>query len=82
MYAHASVGVIHVRPILDLRRGEDIEKMQQIAERTFELVVRYGGAWSGEHGDGLVRSPFNERYFGARLYRAFGEVKELFDPQT
>ncbi len=82
MYAHASVGVIHVRPILDLRRGEDIEKMQQIAERTFELVVRYGGAWSGEHGDGLVRSPFNERYFGARLYRAFGEVKELFDPQN
>ena len=80
MYAHASVGVIHVRPILDLRRGEDIEKMQQIAERAFELVVQYGGAWSGEHGDGLVRSPFNERYFGRRLYRAFGEVKQLFDP--
>ncbi len=82
MYAHASVGVIHVRPILDLRRGEDIEKMRQIAERTFELVVQYGGAWSGEHGDGLVRSPFNERYFGTRLYRAFGEVKALFDPQN
>lgn len=82
MYAHASVGVIHVRPILDLRRGEDIEKMQQIAERSFELVVQYGGSWSGEHGDGLVRSPFNKRYFGARLYRAFGDVKQLFDPHN
>ncbi len=82
MYAHASVGVIHVRPILDLRRGEDIEKMQQIAERTFELVVQYGGAWSGEHGDGLVRSPFNERYFGPQIYAAFGQIKALFDPDN
>ena len=82
MYAHASVGVIHVRPILDLRKSGDIEKMRRIAERTFELVVQYGGAWSGEHGDGLVRSSFNERYFGAQLYRAFAEIKELFDPQN
>ncbi len=81
MYAHASVGVIHLRPILDLRRQDDVERMKLIAERTFELVLRYGGAWSGEHGDGLVRSPFNERFFGPQIYRALGEVKQLFDPR-
>ena len=81
MYAHASVGVIHLRPILDLRQQGDIDKMKAIAERTFELVLHYGGAWSGEHGDGLVRSPFNERFFGQRIYRALQDVKALFDPR-
>jgi FAD/FMN-containing dehydrogenase/Fe-S oxidoreductase len=81
MYAHASVGLIHLRPILDLRRAGDVERMREIAERAFELVVGYGGAWSGEHGDGLVRSPFNERFFGPELYQAFRDVKRLFDPR-
>jgi len=81
MYAHASVGVIHVRPLLDLRQAKDIELMKTIANQTFELVVEYGGSWSGEHGDGLVRSPFLERYFGSQLYGAFRELKTLFDPQ-
>ncbi len=81
MYAHASVGVIHLRPILDLKRRGDIERMKQIAERTFELVMHYRGAWSGEHGDGLVRSPFNERFFGPKIYQAFRDVKRLFDPR-
>ena len=81
MYAHASVGLIHLRPILDLRRGGDVERMREIAERAFELVVGYGGAWSGEHGDGLVRSPFNERFFGPEIYQAFRDVKHLFDPR-
>ncbi len=80
MYAHASVGVIHVRPILDLRHQEDIERFKGIAEETFELVRKYKGSWSGEHGDGLVRSPFNERFFGKQLYGAFGQIKKLFDP--
>lgn len=80
MYAHASVGVIHVRPILDLRQHVDIDRFKKIAEETFELVVEYGGSWSGEHGDGLVRSPFNKQYFGDQLYAAFKEVKNLFDP--
>ncbi len=82
MYAHASVGVIHVRPILDLREAEDIEKLKNISEDTFELVRKYGGSWSGEHGDGLVRSAFNRRFFGEQLYQAFLEVKQLFDPQN
>jgi len=82
MYAHASVGVIHVRPILDLRLAEDIERLKHIAEETFELVVKYKGSWSGEHGDGLVRSAFNKRFFGDTLYNVFLEVKKLFDPDN
>ncbi len=82
MYAHASVGVIHVRPILDLRLAEDIERLQHITEDTFKLVMEYGGSWSGEHGDGLVRSAYNKRFFGDTLYHAFLEVKNLFDPKN
>ncbi|MEM8968659.1 MAG: FAD-linked oxidase C-terminal domain-containing protein, partial [Bacteroidota bacterium] len=82
MYAHASVGVIHVRPILDLRLKEDIERFQRIADETFSLVQHYGGSWSGEHGDGLVRSAYNEEFFGTKLYQAFREVKQLFDPEN
>lgn len=80
MYAHASVGVIHVRPILDLRLAEDIERLKKITDDTFELVMKYKGSWSGEHGDGLVRSAYNKRFFGETLYRAFLEIKKLFDP--
>lgn len=82
MYAHASVGVIHVRPILDLRKEEDIENLKKIADETFELVMKYGGSWSGEHGDGLVRSYYNERYFGSQIYQAFKKIKQLFDPEN
>ena len=80
MYAHASVGTIHVRPILDLRLADDIEHMKAIAEYAFGLVMQYGGAWSGEHGDGRVRSPFLDRYFGPQVYNALRDVKRLFDP--
>jgi len=80
MYAHASVGVIHLRPVLDLARMDDIERMKAIADETFELVKQYSGAWSSEHGDGLSRSPYLERFFGPRIYQAFKEVKRLFDP--
>lgn len=79
-YAHASVGVIHIRPVLNLREPDDIAILKQIAEETFQLVKKYGGSWSGEHGDGLVRSPFNERFFGPELYQAFRDIKKLFDP--
>ena len=80
MYAHASVGTIHVRPRLDLRQQKDIDNMKAIAEHAFGLVTKYGGSWSGEHGDGRVRSPYLERYFGPGVYGAFREVKRLFDP--
>ena len=80
MYAHASVGVIHVRPILDLRSSTDIGRFKKISEETFQLVKTYGGSWSGEHGDGLVRSQYLKRYFGEHVYDLLVQVKEIFDP--
>lgn len=82
LYAHASVGVIHIRPILDLRKISDVERMKTIADETFRLVMEYGGAWCGEHGDGLVRSPFMERFYGPEVYRMLVDVKKLFDPHN
>jgi len=80
MYGHASVGTIHIRPILNLKDRMDIENMKAIAEFAFGLITQYGGSWSGEHGDGRARSPFLERFFGAQIYSAFKEIKRLFDP--
>ena len=79
-YAHASVGTLHVRPILDMRR-EGAAKMRAIAEEASALVREYKGAYSGEHGDGLVRSEWVAWQFGPRLTNAFEQVKDLFDPQ-
>ncbi|UCE32123.1 MAG: FAD-binding oxidoreductase, partial [Burkholderiales bacterium] len=78
-YAHASVGTLHVRPILDMRRDGAV-RMRAIAEEAAALVRSYKGAFSGEHGDGLVRSEWVEWQFGQRLTRAFEEIKDLFDP--
>src|SRR5262249_12874598 len=80
-YAHASVGCLHVRPILNLRLEKDVKAMRAIAEEAFELVRTFKGSHSGEHGDAIVRSEFHEQMFGARLVRAFERVKELFDPK-
>ena len=82
MYAHASVGVIHVRPILDLRQAEDIQRFKQISEETFDLVKKYGGSWSGEHGDGLVRSYKLKDFFGEEVYQILKSVKQIFDPDN
>jgi FAD/FMN-containing dehydrogenase/Fe-S oxidoreductase len=80
-YAHAGSGCLHVRPVLNLRLEQDVQAMRAIAEEAFAMVREYKGSHSGEHGDGLVRSEFNEPMFGARLARAFEEVKDRFDPQ-
>ncbi len=80
-YAHASVGCLHVRPVLNLRLDKDVAAMRAIAEEAFDLVRRYKGSHSGEHGDGIVRSEFHEQMFGTRLVRAFEQVKERFDPK-
>lgn len=82
MYAHASVGVIHFRPMLDLHRTDHRKLMKTIAERAFECVLEYGGVFSGEHGDGIVRGGFIERQFGPSLYKAFGQIKAVFDPDN
>ncbi|SJZ36023.1 FAD/FMN-containing dehydrogenase [Enhydrobacter aerosaccus] len=80
-YAHASVGTLHVRPILDMRR-DGAAKMRAIAEEASALVREYKGAYSGEHGDGLVRSEWVAWQFGPRLTKAFESIKELFDPDN
>ncbi len=80
-YAHASVGCLHVRPVLNLRLEKDVKAMRAIAEEAFDLVRAYKGSHSGEHGDGIVRSEFHEKMFGPELVRAFEEVKDSFDPK-
>ena len=81
-YGHASVGCLHIRPIIDLKRVAEVEKLRSIAEKVCELVMEYGGANSAEHGDGLARSCFNERIFGPTLYQAFRELKRTADPKN
>ena len=79
-YAHASVGCLHVRPVLNVKRDDDVGKLRAIAEEAFALVREYDGAHSGEHGDGIVRSEFHREMFGDRIVAAFGEIKAAFDP--
>jgi FAD/FMN-containing dehydrogenase/Fe-S oxidoreductase len=80
-YAHASVGTLHVRPILDMR-NDGADKMRAIAEEASAMVREYKGAYSGEHGDGLVRSEWVSWQFGPRLTKAFEAIKDLFDPEN
>jgi Fe-S oxidoreductase len=80
VYAHASVGCLHVRPVVDLKTEAGVRTFESIASGVADLVLEYGGALSGEHGDGLVRSPFMARMFGDALYGAFREIKRTFDP--
>jgi len=82
MYAHASEGCLHVRPVLNLKLEKDVKAMRAIAEEAFAMVREYKGSHSGEHGDGIVRSEFHEAMFGTRLVRAFAEVKTRFDPDN
>ena len=81
LFGHASVGLIHIRPMHDLHQQKDIEQMKEIQAEVFPLVKKYGGSWSGEHGDGIVRGAYNKLFFGERLYSSFCEVKRLFDPE-
>jgi len=78
-YAHASVGCLHVRPILNMKT-DGAQKMRAIIEETLDIVQEYKGSHSGEHGDGLARSEFHERMFGTRMVQAFEAVKDAFDP--
>ena len=79
VYAHASVGCLHVRPVVNMKTAAGVQQFESIANEIAGLVLEYGGALSGEHGDGLVRAPFMERMFGAELYEAFRTVKRTFD---
>src|SRR5688572_12293600 len=80
VYAHASVGCLHVRPVVNLKTASGVRTFESIANEVADLVLEFGGALSGEHGDGLVRGAFNEKMFGSELYAAFRAVKRTFDP--
>jgi FAD/FMN-containing dehydrogenase/Fe-S oxidoreductase len=82
VYAHASVGCLHVRPVVNLKTTAGVQTFERIANDVADLVLEFGGALSGEHGDGMVRSPFMEKMFGPVLYGAFKTVKRTFDPDN
>ncbi|MCA1217143.1 FAD-binding and (Fe-S)-binding domain-containing protein [Streptomyces sp. 8L] len=79
-YGHCSVGCLHIRPFVDLADPEEVGTMRAVAEEIKDLVREFGGVNSSEHGDGLARSEFNRELFGAPLYEAMRQVKQLFDP--
>jgi FAD/FMN-containing dehydrogenase/Fe-S oxidoreductase len=81
VYAHASVGCLHVRPVVNLKTEEGVRRFEAIANDSADLVLKYGGALSGEHGDGMVRGPFVQKMFGPILYEAFRTIKKTFDPE-
>ncbi len=81
-YAHASVGTLHVRPILNMKSDQDIKNMKAIAEEAFEMVKTYKGSHSGEHGDGIVRSEFHEKMFGKKIMEVFEKIKDTFDEKN
>jgi len=81
-YAHASVGCLHVRPLLDPHDERDLHTMREMARQVTDLVKRYHGALSGEHGDGRVRGPLLERFYGPEIVEAFRQIKALFDPEN
>ena len=80
VYAHASVGCLHVRPVINMKTEAGVRRFEAIANDISDLVLEFGGALSGEHGDGLVRSPFMAKMFGPEIYEAFRTIKRTFDP--
>ncbi|MCI0878613.1 MAG: FAD-binding protein [Chloroflexi bacterium] len=80
-YGHASVGCLHIRPLVNLKEAQGVETMVSIAEEISDLVREFGGSLSGEHGDGIVRGVWTEKMFGPEIYQLFREVKSTFDPQ-
>ena len=81
-YGHASVGCLHIRPLINTKKIQDIRKMKEMTTEIADLVMEFGGAMSGEHGDGLARSHLNRKLFGPEIYRAFENVKGAFDPEN
>jgi FAD/FMN-containing dehydrogenase/Fe-S oxidoreductase len=80
-YAHASVGCIHAGPVLNLKRGDDVQRMFRIADRISSLAIEFGGTVTGEHGDGIVRSQWLEKVYGPKITAGFRQIKSAFDPK-
>ena len=81
-YGHADVGCLHIRPIINMKSAAEVESLREIAREVSDLVAEFGGAMSGEHGDGLARSAWNAKLFGPEVYAAFQAVKHAFDPDN
>jgi FAD/FMN-containing dehydrogenase/Fe-S oxidoreductase len=81
-YGHASVGLVHIRPELDLSNPTDQIIMNDIAKNISTLVKKYKGSLSGEHGDGRIRSPFLKEQFGSNVYQYLVDLKKVFDPNN
>ena len=81
-YGHASVGCLHIRPLVSLKNQDGIDKMVSIAEAVSDLIKEFGGSMSGEHGDGIVRGVWTRKMFGDQIYNAFRELKQTWDPQS
>ncbi len=81
-YGHADVGCLHIRPILNVKTADGVKSLRTIAREVSDLVVEFGGAMSGEHGDGLARSLWNAKLFGPEVYRCFETIKHAFDPNN
>ena len=82
IYAHASAGCLHIRPVLDLQHGEGVRAMRNIIERVFALTMSLGGAMSSEHGDGIARGEFIERTYGREVTGAMRLLKKAADPNN
>lgn len=81
-YAHAGAGELHLRPILNLKKSEDVDLFRKITTETAELVKKYGGSFSGEHGDGIVRAEFIPLMIGEKNYELLKRIKKAFDPNN
>ena len=81
-YAHASVGCLHVKPVLNLKSAGDIARMHRIADRISSLALEFGGTMTGEHGDGILRSSWLAKMYGPRIIDAFRRIKTAFDPHN
>ncbi len=81
VYGHADVGCLHIRPIIDIKTMRGVDQVRIISREVSNLVAEFGGAMSGEHGDGLARSAWNQKLFGDEVYHAFETIKNVFDPK-
>ena len=81
-YAHAGAGELHLRPILNLKKEADVKLFREITYETAHLVKKYGGSFSGEHGDGIVRAEFIPIMIGEKNYELVKKVKSTFDADT
>ncbi|MFB6253274.1 MAG: FAD-binding and (Fe-S)-binding domain-containing protein [Halobacteriaceae archaeon] len=79
-YAHAGPGVLHIRPLINTKTTDGLESMQSIADQVTDLVVKYNGSVSGEHGDGRARTQWNKKLYGEHLWQVFKNLKSTFDP--